>query len=396
MSHEPGNALDTPGDRHVETGPPSPPGLRLVDVFKRYGSKEVVQGVNLDVTQGEFVVFVGPSGCGKSTLLRMIAGLEPITEGTIEIAGIVVNDIPPRGRDIAMVFQDYALYPHMSVGENLGFGLKMRGVPKAEAEQRMKRAAEILQIDQLLDRRPRELSGGQRQRVAMGRAIVREPRVFLFDEPLSNLDAKLRAEMRTEIKRLHAQLHTTVVYVTHDQVEAMTLADRIVVLRGGKVEQVGMPDEIYSSPRSQFVAAFMGSPPMNLIGVQLREGSTLELAPGVNVPVPPRYLPATRSLANVPLTLGIRPEHILRRAEVAGSATAGLTCPVTMVEPLGSDTLVYMIMGAREIVARVAPTLAPRPGDRFRMEFDPANLHLFDAQQGYNLFAQIANNISGR
>ena len=366
-------------------------GLRLKNVVKSYGATQVVHGVDLEVPEGAFTVFVGPSGCGKSTLLRMIAGLESISGGEIEIAGKLVNDVPPRGRDVAMVFQDYALYPHMSVRENMGFGLMMRGTPKAEVRRRLEAAAEILQIGHLMDRRPRDLSGGQRQRVAMGRAIVRDPKAFLFDEPLSNLDAKLRAEMRTEIKRLHGKLKTTVVYVTHDQVEAMTLADRIVVLNNGRIEQLGTPDEIYNGPRTEFVAAFMGAPPMNLIPVALREASgsaatVLELETGGRIPVPDRYRASLDASGTLKLTLGIRPETFSAAPE-PGSASAVLDCIVSVVEPLGSDTLVFLQTESREIVARVAPNAVPTPGQSFTVAFDLAAVHLFDAETGLNLLA---------
>jgi ABC-type sugar transport system ATPase subunit len=367
--------------------PAVPLGLRLRGVVKRYGKAEVLHGIDLDVAEGAFTVFVGPSGCGKSTLLRMIAGLETITDGQIEIGGTLVNDVPPRGRDIAMVFQDYALYPHMNVRENMGFGLRMRGVPKAEAEQRMQRAAAILQIESLLERRPKDLSGGQRQRVAMGRAIVRDPRAFLFDEPLSNLDAKLRAEMRTEIKRLHAQLKATVIYVTHDQVEAMTLADRIVVLNHGRIEQEGTPDEIYNSPRSQFVAAFMGAPPMNLTPVIVQKGR-LRLAEGqAEIAVPTRYTSAIGDLDDgAAVVLGIRPEHF-SAGPCTGQEPCELTFPVSVVEPLGSDTLVFLRAGDTDIVARVAPGAAPAANRDFTVGFDLAAVHLFSPQTGLNLLS---------
>lgn len=364
-------------------------GMRLRGVVKSYGKIEVVHGINLEVPKGAFTVFVGPSGCGKSTLLRMIAGLESISGGTIEIGGTVVNNTPPRGRDIAMVFQDYALYPHMSVRENMGFGLKMRGVEKAEAEAALNRAAAILQIGHLMDRRPKDLSGGQRQRVAMGRAIVRNPQAFLFDEPLSNLDAKLRAEMRTEIKRLHAQLKTTVIYVTHDQVEAMTLADRIVVLNHGHIEQEGTPDEIYNSPRSQFVAAFMGAPPMNLLPVNLlRNGAeaVLDLGGGATLPVPARYRTAVGAASHSALVLGIRPEHFAAGAS-PGDEPARMSFPVSVVEPLGSDTLVFLRTAGPEIVARVTPSSAPQAGETFTVAFDLAAVHLFAPDTGLNLLA---------
>jgi lactose/L-arabinose transport system ATP-binding protein len=310
------------------------------DLFKKYGDIEVVHGINFEIGAGEFVVLVGPSGCGKSTILRMIAGLETVTGGAIIIDGGVVNDMPPRERDIAMVFQDYALYPHMSVRQNLGFGLKMRGTPRGDIAAAVKRTAAILQIEGLLDRKPKELSGGQRQRVAIGRAIAREPQLFLFDEPLSNLDAQLRVEMRTQIKRLHMSFGATSVYVTHDQTEAMTLADRIVVLRDGNIEQVGTPLDLYNNPDNQFVAGFVGSPKMNFIPARIVErgekGATIELAgerptrltQPLNGPVPE---PGSR------VVVGVRPEHF----GDAGKGDADLSVKVDIVEHLGGTSFVY-------------------------------------------------------
>ncbi len=352
-------------------------GLSLKNVVKRYGSLEVIHGANLEIQDGEFVVFVGPSGCGKSTLLRMIAGLEDISDGKIEIGGKVVNDAEPADRGIAMVFQSYALYPHMTVEENLSFGLRMNGNPKADTEARVQRAAEILQINELMQRRPKQLSGGQRQRVAIGRAIVREPKVFLFDEPLSNLDAELRVQMRVEISKLHKQLGTTMIYVTHDQTEAMTLADKIVVLRGGKIEQVGAPLDLYDDPENRFVAGFVGSPKMNFlpgkVAGETAEGVTITLdhAPTFSLTLPV----AARPGIGAPITLGIRPEHF----EDAGKA-ADLTVAVDVAEHLGNTSYVYAHL------AEELPLIIERPESRHVGKLDrltvsvPANkAFLFDS-----------------
>jgi len=345
-------------------------GVDIKNVVKRYGTVQVLHGIDLEIKDGEFVVFVGPSGCGKSTLLRMIAGLESISGGDIEIGGRVMNDVPPRGRDIAMVFQDYALYPHLSVFENMAFGLRLRKAPKEEVNAAVDKAAKILRIEHLLERKPRALSGGQRQRVAMGRAIVRDPQVFLFDEPLSNLDALLRAEMRVEIKKLHQHLKTTTIYVTHDQVEAMTLADKIVVLKGGYIQQIGTPDDIYNRPANLFVASFTGSPPMNVLDGRVA-GKALTLADGSQIPL------AGDFKEDQALKLGIRPEHF----SLSGSGPS-LTLPVSLVEPLGSDTLAFLTLGNREIVARFTPDEAPRTGDRITVHFNADKLHLFDGETG--------------
>ncbi|MGV1905483.1 ABC transporter ATP-binding protein [Agrobacterium cavarae] len=352
-------------------------GLSLKNVVKRYGSLEVIHGANLEIQDGEFVVFVGPSGCGKSTLLRMIAGLEDISDGKIEIGGKVVNDAEPADRGIAMVFQSYALYPHMTVEENLSFGLRMNGNPKADTEARVQRAAEILQINELMQRRPKQLSGGQRQRVAIGRAIVREPQVFLFDEPLSNLDAELRVQMRVEISKLHKQLGTTMIYVTHDQTEAMTLADKIVVLRGGKIEQVGAPLDLYDDPENRFVAGFVGSPKMNFlpgkVAHETAEGVTITLdhAPTFSLTLPV----AARPGIGAPITLGIRPEHF----EDAGKAV-DLTVAVDVAEHLGNTSYVYAHL------AEELPLIIERPESRHVGKLDrltvsvPANkAFLFDS-----------------
>src|SRR6187397_858893 len=295
--------------------------VALRKVVKRYDDVEAVRGIDLDIADHEFIVLVGPSGCGKSTTLRMIAGLEDITGGEILIGGDVVNDVPPKDRDIAMVFQNYALYPHMTVEQNMSFGLRLKRYPKAEIRKRVDEAARILDIKELLNRKPKQLSGGQRQRVAMGRAIVRNPKVFLFDEPLSNLDAKLRVQMRTEIKKVHQQVRTTTVYVTHDQVEAMTLADRVVVMNHGIIEQVGSPQELYHSPKTRFVAGFIGSPAMNFIPCRLEqagEGLNVRLSDTITFAVPAERLPRYKASVGKELTFGIRPEH-LTEAKTNGS-----------------------------------------------------------------------------
>ena len=319
--------------------------VSLRNVVKAYGATQVIHGIDLEIDTGEFVVFVGPSGCGKSTLLRMIAGLEDISSGEIAIGGTVVNDLPPRSRDIAMVFQDYALYPHKSVFENMAFGLRLRKLPESEIQARVREAAGILQIEHLFERRPRELSGGQRQRVAMGRAIVRHPKAFLFDEPLSNLDALLRSEMRVEIKKLHQKLGNTIVYVTHDQVEAMTLADRIVILRAGKLVQYDTPDGIYNRPAAQFVAGFTGSPPMNFLPCRVGDGGrVLHLSGGIDLPVPEARVAECARHGGRALVFGMRPEHVSVAAADSPSS-AIVAAAVILVEPLGSDTLGRIKLG---------------------------------------------------
>ena len=359
--------------------------VSIRDVYKSFGEVPVIQGISMEIAAGEFVVMVGPSGCGKSTLLRMIAGLEDITSGQIAIDARVVNQVEPKDRNIAMVFQNYALYPHMSVFDNLAYGLKIRGLPKGEIEARVRRAAATLELDKLLARRPRELSGGQRQRVAMGRAIVREPAVFLFDEPLSNLDAKLRVQMRAELAALHRRQGTTTLYVTHDQVEAMTLAERMLVMNQGRAEQIGPPDEVYSRPATTFVAGFIGSPPMNLIpGVVETSGEILAASDGARVRLP-RSLPA---LAGRDLLVGVRPEHL----EITTDEAAMLSPEIDFVELLGSDLLVYGNVSTYKtrIAARVAAKLnASLKGKRTRipMRFDEANMHLFDPVSGVRVDA---------
>jgi sn-glycerol 3-phosphate transport system ATP-binding protein len=344
--------------------------IGIQDVYKRYGKGpkaiEVIHGISAEITDGEFIVIVGPSGCGKSTLLRMVAGLEEISAGEISIAGRVVNDVEPSERDIAMVFQNYALYPHMSVFDNMAYGLKIAKVPAAEIKTRVDKAAAILQLGPYLARKPRELSGGQRQRVAMGRAIVRQPAVFLFDEPLSNLDAKLRAQTRLEIQKLHRELGVTSLFVTHDQVEAMTLAERMLVMNAGRVEQIGTPEVVYARPATTFVAGFIGSPPMNLLD-GLADGSRFSVG-GVTLALPQA---APRS---GPLLLGVRPEH-------AEPADAGWALRVEVVEMLGAERLVYGRLGEAAFTLRMDATLAaPKPGDTVHMQVAGEHLHWFDRQ----------------
>ncbi|RVT53652.1 sn-glycerol-3-phosphate import ATP-binding protein UgpC [Rubrivivax albus] len=344
--------------------------ISLRNVVKRYGrgpaANQVIHGVNAEIDSGEFVVIVGPSGCGKSTLLRMVAGLEEISGGEIAIADRVVNDVEPADRDIAMVFQNYALYPHMSVFENMAYGLKIRKIPADEIQARVDKAAKILELGPYLKRKPRELSGGQRQRVAMGRAIVRQPAVFLFDEPLSNLDAKLRAQTRIEIQKLHQELGITSLFVTHDQVEAMTLAQRMLVMNGGRIEQIGTPEEVYQRPATTFVAGFIGSPPMNLITGRV-EGSTF-VAGNARLPLPgaaPR---------EGEVILGLRPEH------AALGDTGGWPLRVEVVEMLGAERLVYGKLGDAAFTLRLDGTLTPpKPGDTVHLQADSARLHWFDA-----------------
>ena len=354
--------------------------VSLDKVTKSYDGKlTVIHGIDLDIRDGEFVVFVGPSGCGKSTLLRMIAGLETISGGTVSIDGKVVNDLPPRSRDIAMVFQDYALYPHKSLYDNMAFGLRLRGTDEAEIKRRVMDAAKLLRIDHMLDRRPAALSGGQRQRVAIGRAIVRQPKVFLFDEPLSNLDAQLRGEMRTEIKRLHQRLKATIIYVTHDQVEAMTLADRIAVLQAGHRMQYDTPDTIYNKPAALFVAGFTGSPAMNLADCSLADG--LADLGGERIRIPATLAERGRaSGAAAGLKFGIRPENI--RLVSGGSDDLAVNAEVSLLEPLGSETLVTLKIGAAEMVARCAADFRQPPGTRLAVHMNPRHLHLFDKASG--------------
>jgi multiple sugar transport system ATP-binding protein len=346
------------------------------DVRKSFGTAQILHGVSVDIADREFVVLVGPSGCGKSTLLRMIAGLENVTGGEIRIGERVVNLLPPKARDVAMVFQNYALYPHMTVAANMGFSLKLRGAPKAEIDTRVKRAADILGLAPLLERFPRQLSGGQRQRVAMGRAIVRDPQVFLFDEPLSNLDAKLRVQMRTEIKELHQRLKTTTVYVTHDQIEAMTMADKIVVMHDGLVEQIGAPLDLYDRPDNLFVAGFIGSPAMNFLKGTIRHNGSAQFeGPGhLKLPAPPR----SGALDGRAIVYGIRPEHFLL-------ADDGAEAIIQVVEPTGSEIQVAAKLGGEEIVAVFRERHRFQPGDVVRLRPDPSLTHLFDQATGHRL-----------
>jgi len=352
----------------------------LRNVNKFYDSVHAVKDVNLQIRDKEFVVFVGPSGCGKTTTLRMIAGLEAISSGDISIDGQVVNNLPPMDRDIAMVFQNYALYPHMSVYDNMAFGLKMRKFARREIAKRVQEAADILDIGDYLKRKPRQLSGGQRQRVALGRAIVRHPRVFLFDEPLSNLDAKLRVQMRVELKKLHQRLGTTAVYVTHDQVEAMTLGDRVVVMRDGLVQQVGEPLDLYNSPANRFVAGFIGSPAMNFATVKMMDGDGRLTAKnaGLELEVPQSHIERLKSHIGREVTIGIRPENLHVATD---SDPAGFTFPskVEVVEQLGSEILLDVRVGGDTMVAAVDPTIRARVQDQIRLAVNPARLHFFDA-----------------
>jgi multiple sugar transport system ATP-binding protein len=343
------------------------------DVRKAFGATEVIHGVSVLIGDGEFVVLVGPSGCGKSTLLRMIAGLENITSGEIKIGERVVNNLPPKARDIAMVFQNYALYPHMTVADNMSFSLKLRGAAAAEIQERVARAAEILGLARLLHRYPRQLSGGQRQRVAMGRAIVRDPQVFLFDEPLSNLDAKLRVAMRTEIKELHQRLKTTTVYVTHDQIEAMTMADRIVVMHDGVVEQIGAPLELYDRPQNLFVAGFIGSPAMNLLIGAIRANGQLEFESARGMRLPLVVAPSGSEGRQV--VYGIRPEHFV-------IADDGAEAQVQVVEPTGSELQIVAKLGNEDIIAVFRERYSFKPGDKIRLRPDPRLVHLFDSSSG--------------
>ncbi|HEX8046990.1 ABC transporter ATP-binding protein [Rhizobium sp.] len=347
--------------------------VAVKDVIKKYGSLQVIHGVNIDIADGEFVVLVGPSGCGKSTLLRMIAGLETISGGEVSIGARVVNNVLPKDRDIAMVFQNYALYPHKNVADNMGFPLKLKGTSKSEIEAKVRKAAEILDLGKLLDRYPKQLSGGQRQRVAMGRAIVRDPQVFLFDEPLSNLDAKLRVTMRVEIKELHQRLKTTTIYVTHDQIEAMTMADKIVVMRDGLVEQIGAPLDLYDHPANVFVAGFIGSPAMNFVRGKLAavNGEMVFISDkGAALPVP-----VGTAMHDEPVIYGIRPEHIEHGGE-------GLPATISVLEPTGSETQIFAHIGGDPINAVVKDRIALRPGETIPLLIDRKRVHLFERKSG--------------
>src|ERR1700731_4291080 len=349
--------------------------VMLRKVVKRYDDVEAVRGIDLDIHDHEFVVLVGPSGCGKSTTLRMIAGLEDITDGDIMIGGDIVHDVPPKDRDIAMVFQNYALYPHMTVFENMSFGLRLRRFPKDQIRERVEHAARILDITELLDRRPKQLSGGQRQRVAMGRAIVRNPKVFLFDEPLSNLDAKLRVQMRTEIKRVHQLVKTTTVYVTHDQVEAMTLADRVVVMNNGRIEQIATPQELYHHPKTLFVAGFMGSPAMNFMRCRLEQN-------GVGLRVRASQSARYQALTGRELVFGLRPEHITEPRRNDRDLQCEFAATLDVVEPMGMETMVYFTVDGQEVCGRVDPGAASGPSEPMRLYADMDRMHLIDPQSG--------------
>ncbi|KZC00655.1 sn-glycerol-3-phosphate import ATP-binding protein UgpC [Methylobacterium radiotolerans] len=344
------------------------------EVRKAFGSTNVLHGVSVDIRDGEFVILVGPSGCGKSTLLRMIAGLENISGGEIRIGERVVNDVPPKERDIAMVFQNYALYPHLTVRENMAFSMRIRKAPASEIDLRVNKAAQILGLAPLLDRYPRQLSGGQRQRVAMGRAIVRDPQVFLFDEPLSNLDAKLRVAMRTEIKELHQRLKTTTIYVTHDQIEAMTMADRIVVMHDGVVEQIGPPLELYDRPDNLFVAGFIGSPAMNFVPGRVRANGRLTFTTETGLSIPLADAPA--GVDGRPLILGVRPEHF-------DLAPDGIAAEVVVVEPTGSETMLAVRAGGQDLTCVLRERVRERPGETVSLR--PNRVHFFDAETGRRL-----------
>jgi multiple sugar transport system ATP-binding protein len=362
--------------------------VTIENIVKRFGKTEVVHGISLDIADKEFVVLVGPSGCGKSTVLRMVAGLEKITSGNVSIGDRIVNNVAPKDRDVAMVFQNYALYPHMNVFSNMSFGLKLNKTPKAEILQRVKEAAAILGLDDLLHRKPHQLSGGQRQRVAMGRAIVRKPSVFLFDEPLSNLDAKLRTQMRTEIKRLHQKVQSTAIYVTHDQVEAMTLADRIVVMRDGKIEQVGQPMELFQQPANTFVAGFIGSPPMNLVPARIvNEDNALRirLNDRISVPIPPKEEMAVQDEMDV--IMGLRTEDFtVDNGNGDFPDDWKLEGTVDVVEPLGGETHMHMNFQGVMFIAKSEGRRVFQAGQQLHMAMNLNHLHLFDAQTTQSIY----------
>jgi multiple sugar transport system ATP-binding protein len=361
-------------------------GIDLEHLSKRFGAVEVIRDMSLAIRDGEFMVLVGPSGCGKSTALRLIAGLEEATSGTISIGGRIVNDMPPKDRNIAMVFQNYALYPHMTVRENLDFGLKIAGTPRPERARLVDEVAEILGIGELMARKPKQLSGGQRQRVAVGRAIVRKPAAFLFDEPLSNLDAKLRLQMRADLGRLQQRLRTTSVYVTHDQVEAMTMGHRIAVMKDGELKQVGTPLELYESPGDSFVAQFIGTPPMNLLPGRIEEDGTGITAPGISLELPaPLRLAATRHRGRRVLA-GVRPQHVRQRS--GGEHARAVTAVIEALEPLGHEAILYTRVGDLPLVAVLAGERHnPKPGEQVELVIDTDALHLFDETTGKRLTA---------
>lgn len=359
--------------------------VKLVNVSKSYdGENKAVDNVNLEIKDKEFVVLVGPSGCGKSTTLRMVAGLEMISEGEIYIDQKLVNNMSPKNRDIAMVFQNYALYPHMSVFDNLAFGLKLRKYKKDEIEKRVNDAAKILELESLLKRKPKALSGGQRQRVAVGRAIVRHPKVFLFDEPLSNLDAKLRVQMRTEISKLHKRLEATIIYVTHDQTEAMTMGDKIVVMKDGIVQQVDTPLNLYNYPNNKFVAGFIGSPPMNFINGIVHNHKDLSFVSSDNdirIDLPAKYNESLIKFVNQQVVLGIRPEHIILKSSVEISLHKQL-CSISVAEQMGNETILYFNLGGTEFIARVSAIEKPNAGDQLPLFFNLDKLHFYNADSG--------------
>jgi multiple sugar transport system ATP-binding protein len=357
------------------------------DVDKSYGDVRVIEGMDLDIRDEEFMVLVGPSGCGKSTALRMIAGLEEISGGEIDIGGRVVNDLPPKDRDIAMVFQSYALYPHMTVRENMEFGLRLRKMPEEERNRRVDEAAELLGITPLLDRHPRQLSGGQRQRVAVGRAIVRQPSVFLFDEPLSNLDAKLRTQMRAELSKLQKRLKTTTVYVTHDQVEAMTMGNRIAIMNAGEIQQVGTPLEVYETPSNLFVANFIGTPPMNFFTATVTDGGATLQGATFSVPAPERLRGVTARYEGKKLVVGIRPEHFVEAVDEMPDGHAPIEVEVEVVEPLGHEVLVHGKAGDDLFTAALEPTRFPEMGERVTLALEIDKIHLFDPDSEERLTA---------
>jgi multiple sugar transport system ATP-binding protein len=355
-------------------------GVMFKDVAKRYGNVSVIEGLSLEIRDHEFMVLVGPSGCGKSTALRMIAGLEEISDGTISIGERAVNELPPKDRDVSMVFQNYALYPHMTVRQNLEFGLQIRKTPKPQMDQLVNEAAEILGIAHLLDRKPKQLSGGQRQRVALGRAITRKPAVFLFDEPLSNLDAKLRVQMRSEIKKLQHRLQVTSVYVTHDQIEAMTMGHRIAVMKDGKLQQLGTPLEVYERPTNVFVAQFIGAPPINMLSAMLEADGASLSGDGFRLPVPQSLRAVTAGKGGRKLKVGIRPDHLLQSGAVTRGESAQVQARVELVEPLGNELIVHGRLGENPLVFRLPPQHTLEPGATLPVSVELESMHLFDAE----------------
>ncbi len=355
--------------------------VSIRNVFKRYGKVEVIHGLSLDIAHDEFVVLVGPSGCGKSTMLRMIAGLEEITEGEVHIGDKLVNNVEPKNRNIAMVFQNYALYPHMTVRRNIAFGLRAARRPKDEVDAKVEEAAAILGLEDLLERKPSELSGGQRQRVSMGRAIVRDPQVFLFDEPLSNLDAKLRNQMRTEIKKLHQKVRTTVIYVTHDQIEAMTLADRIVIMRDGHIQQIGTPLDVYQNPVNLFVAGFIGSPAMNLVPGRIaagKDGLVCDIGDDVHVPLTDKD---TNGLSEGrPVVMGIRPDDLILVDDTAAAPGWQADSHISVVEPMGPESILFLELGGHEMVGKSEGRIVPKAGSAATVALNLDHLHLFDPE----------------